>query len=126
MGKHCTNKIECEYLDCPTAFCDRLEPEKLICANCGSATQVWKNQVSGVQMSHRVGCVVSAGDVKTSSQVYIVTNRFNHVFLEIGDRVVMCETPEGQMLLLRLEDMTLHFLTDNDSSYAQLQKELKP
>jgi hypothetical protein len=61
-----------------------------------------------------------AGDVPPSQKVYVVTYTHGHESLVLNDRVVMTETPEGNNVLLRTRDMTLHRLYGKGDQYVHL------
>ncbi len=63
----------------------------------------------------------SAASIAASTKRYVVT--FVHeADLQVGDTVVMVETPQFDNLLLRLSDMTLHDLADFNGQYVHLRE----
>ena len=62
----------------------------------------------------------SAGEVAPSKLRYRVVEAHDHKTLQVGDIVVMLETPKFDNVLLRKVDMTLHVLTDANDQYVRL------
>lgn len=62
----------------------------------------------------------TAGKVVASPKQYKVSCVHDHKSLEMGDVVVMVETPRLEMFLLRVSDMTLHSLEDSNDQYVHL------
>lgn len=63
---------------------------------------------------------LDAGSVAASAKRYRITYLHDHKTLRIGDVVVMTESPQLDNLLLRVPDMTLHRLRDDNEQYVHM------
>lgn len=69
----------------------------------------------------RADALVGADFVSPGAETaYLVAYAPGHKTLMAGDRVVMCETPKFDNVLLRITDNTLHSLQNEDGRYAVL------
>lgn len=66
---------------------------------------------------------LDAGSITASPKRYIVTFAHNHKTLVVGDVVVLVESSRLNFFLLRVIDMTLHALKDDNGQYVHLKKE---
>jgi len=94
----------------------------IVCPTCGES---YKTHGTACQPRHSQAAPapwLDAGSAPASPRRYNVTWPHDHPTLKTGDEVVMVESPRPEMRnwLLRVSDMTLHPLKDENDQYVHL------